>query len=352
MYSKTVRPIAIITGPDTYVDHLGVICYLLDIPLLITEEETYATALAFYPQLRLIHKPMQELSLEFLAEEFTVIFESGKFWMTELDPFVRLIYQKALRFVYCPHGNSDKGHSIGKHVEQDIVLFYGEHMLSLLKKTGAAQKIRNLVRIGNIRLLFYNKYKQFYIKLVENQVLSHLALEKKTILYAPTWQDGENPTSFFQEIRRVVSELQEEFNLIIKLHPFLEAFHPAQVAYFMSFCEERRGLLFLRKFPTIYPLLEVCDLYLGDYSSIGYDFLFFDRPLYFFAGEGGASAATLLHSCGLCIPAGERLDTFIRSTLERNQEEKRRKRQEVYAWAFGEEKPFSLIREELLLTIQ
>src|SRR5438105_1920604 len=44
----------------------------------------------------------------------------------------------------------------------------------------------------------------------------------------------------------------------------------------------KHNLLFITDFPLIYPLLAKTDIYLGDVSSIGYDFLFFQKPMFFF----------------------------------------------------------------------
>ena len=105
------RKVAILTGPDTYLDHLGVLSQILQIPLIVTEEETYLAAKEFYPGIDIHYRDIADLSLHFLAENFEVIFQSGKFWNVELKGVIQLLYRKTLRFVFCPHGNSDKGFS-------------------------------------------------------------------------------------------------------------------------------------------------------------------------------------------------------------------------------------------------
>ena len=342
------RAVAILTGPDTYLDHLGVICYLMEIPLLITEEDTYQAALTFYPFIQVIKKEIGELSYDFLATNFDVIFESGRFWVTELESVLSHVYKKNMRFVYCPHGNSDKGHSFLIHMNQDISLFYGQHMLDLLTKTGAKTNIRALVRTGNCRLQLYKKHKEFYQSLARTRIQSKLIQGRPTVLYAPTWQDGENPSSFFSQTGRVIKDLQEEYNVLIKMHPFLEEQHPAHTYQILGLYEQVEGVCFIQKYPAIYSLLEICDLYIGDYSSIGYDFLYFDRPLYFFAEEGNASCNTLIHTKGLVIPSGVKINQFIQETIEEN---KKKNRKELYEHAFGEEKDFLELRRELELTI-
>lgn len=315
-------------------------------PLIITEDETYKAALTFYPQLSLLKKELHELSSDFLAENFDAIFKSGKFWAAELDPVFKVLYNKTMRFVFCPHGNSDKGYSGKNHINQDISLVYGQHMIDLLTSTGAIKKIATFLKTSNYRLPFYLKYKSFYDSLAENLVLNKIDKTKKTILYAPTWQDGENPSSFFFGTEKLINQLGDHFNIIIKMHPFLEKFHPARTYSITGLHENRPGIVFLNAFPAIYPLLNASDIYIGDYSSIGYDFLAFDKPLYFLTEKKQEEGP--IHKCGLRIPSLEGILDFIQTTLKQNQTEKSKARKETYSYAFGEEKSFSNIKQDIL----
>ncbi len=139
-----MRSIAIITGPETYLDHLGVLSAILDLPLIVTEEKTFDLAKQCYPDLNVALNDFSELSMEFLATNYDAIFQTGKFWAAELRPAMELLFRKKMRFIFCPHGNSDKGHSQQNHVEQDISLVYGDHLHDLLKQTGAIHKISRL----------------------------------------------------------------------------------------------------------------------------------------------------------------------------------------------------------------
>jgi teichoic acid glycerol-phosphate primase len=346
------RSIAITTGPDTYLDHLGVICYIMQIPLIVTEEQTYQSALRFYPQIEVIKKEYADLTLDFLANEYDSIFESGKFWASELAPLLKLFFQKEMRFIFCPHGNSDKGYSSKSHMQQDISLVYGSHMLDLLRKTGAIHFIHNVIITGNYRYPFYRKYQPFYDNLIHDHVLHRLSKKKP-----PTWQDGENPTSFFIACEQIIQELSKDFNLIIKLHPFLEEFHPAQTHAVLDKYETVQDVVLLSHFPAIYPLLHCSDLYLGDFSSIGYDFLAFDKPMYFFnplAKNNSNEQGYFLHQCGLEVPMSEStsLRAFIQSTLEINRTQKSSLRKSIYQYAFGDEQPFSTIQQTILNAMQ
>lgn len=346
------RSIALLTGPDTYLDHVGVLCQILGIPLLVTEEATFLAAKEFYPNLDAHLVDMEDLSLEFLANNFDTIFQSGKFWNVELGELLALLYKKKMRFVFCPHGNSDKGFSLTAHVPQDLSLIYGKHMTDLLTSTGALQHISETLTTGNYRLPFYRAHKEFYDDLAQKRLGPHLHKDRKTILYAPTWHDGENPTSFFSSCEKILHELADEYNLIIKLHPFLEHFHPAETYSVLSRYENRQGRLFLTNFPAIYPILALADLYMGDFSSIGYDYLAFDRPMFFFGTKNKRPESTpgfFLHQCGLQIPeeGGIHLQTYLAENLSRATNDFSAKRKEIYDYAFGEEKCLETLKNEI-----
>lgn len=328
-----MRCVAINTGPETYLDHLGILSSVLNIPLIVTDEKTFAFAKEYYPDLDVSLKELDELSIAFLAENFDVIFETGKFWAADLKPALELLFRKKMRFVFCPHGNSDKGHSLSEHVEQDISLIYGEHLKDLLTRTKAAEKIKQFVRTGNYRFPYYLKHKSFYDALAAKKVFNRFQQQKPTILYAPTWQDRENPTSFFSSVDALVEQLSPNYNLVIKLHPFLLEDFPAQVYRVMMRYEDHPSALLLTDFPPIYPLLAKCELYLGDYSSIGYDFLAFDKPLYFLNPKK-SSIPSPLYSCGLEVPHAENIKDFLNAAGAES-ESLNKQRQNIYSYAFG-----------------
>lgn len=340
--------VAIITGPSTHLDHLGVLSSILKIPLIVTDEKNYQCAQQFYPNLNVQLKNLDELSVQYLASNYDVIFETGKFFSAELKPLFELLFRKKMRFVFCPHGNSDKGHSLQSHVEQDISLVYGEHLYDLLGHNGAIKKIQQIILTGNYRYPYYRCHQQFFDSLAEKFVFSKFQNDKPIILYAPTWSDKENPTSFFSAIDRLIKELRCSYNLVIKLHPFLFDDHIAHVLQIMARYEEHPGAVFLTDFPPIYPLLAKCALYLGDYSSIGYDFLAFDKPLYFLNPKKN-SIPPPLHTCGLEIPTNEKieLDEFLNRTIEDSAQNFSEQRKKTYRYAFGEELSAETLRDKI-----
>ncbi|NDD58598.1 MAG: hypothetical protein EBZ47_04990 [Chlamydiae bacterium] len=333
----------ILTGPDTHLDHLGVLCHLLNIPLLITEQSTQESAKKFYPMISAKQINISELSLEFLSKHFELIFQSSRFWNAQLQPAIELFYQKKIRFVFCPHGNSDKGFSLKDHPKQDISLIYGEHMISLLKQNGAFDQSSFFVRTGNYRLGFYKQYQSFYDHLTKTLLGGNISYAKQTILYAPTWENKETPSSFFAGCKAFLRDLVKDFNVIVKLHPLLEEKFPAETCFLLSEYRDLEHCIFLDSFPCVFPLLALADIYLGDYSSIGYDFLAFDKPMFFINTMKktlNSRNGYFLNQCGLEIPLSSlhQTRTFIKNNLLVCIAEFREKRKKMWKLAFGEER--------------
>lgn len=291
------RSVAILTGPFTHLDHLGILSAILEIPLIVTEHRTWELAKKYYPQIDAYLMELSDLSLDFLCHHFDVIFESGRFWAAELKPAMELFYQKKMRFVFCPHGNSDKGHSFLKHPLQDLCLVYGSHLRSHWLQTGAARKMQGMIRTGNFRHAFYRRFRHFYDPLIEKEIFSTFSCEKPILLYAPTWQDAENPSSFIHCTESAIDHLSQNYHLIIKPHPFLCEDHPEKILQLQTRYQNHPSVCILHEMPLIYPLLNRVDMYLGDSSSIGYDFLVFDRPLYFC----NPSPESPLQHCGITL---------------------------------------------------
>jgi hypothetical protein len=323
-----LRRIAIHTGGPHCLDHLGILSIQLGLPLLVTEEETYQAAKKFYPLLNVTLMDLHDLTLEFLAS-YDVIFNSATKWALELIPVVELLYQKRMRMVYCPHGNSDKTDTAAK----DISLFYGPHMREHLEQTGG--RANSYIRTGNFRYAYYLAHQEFYDRLLQERL--KLDRHKKTIFYAPTWPDGESRSSFAL-CNRVIEEVGEFYNLIIRWHPFLDEIYPAQTQQIKEVYRDRAA--FLDDFPCIYPILSKADGYLGDFSSIGYDFLTFNKPLFFLDNHRG-----VLHKCGIQLPIEDHLGKTI--LKNENLPHFKELREKAHHFVFGDKKEIKEIEEEL-----
>ncbi|HEY5236637.1 MAG TPA: CDP-glycerol glycerophosphotransferase family protein [Rhabdochlamydiaceae bacterium] len=332
------RWIAIHTGHAHYLDHLGILCIELGLPLLVTEEAAYQTARKFYPRLDCRLVDSQTLSLDFLATNFDVIFESGHRWALELLPLFEMMFQKKMRIVYCPHGNSDKGHSQDP-LPKDISLVYGSHMMDHLKKTKSLNKLSSTVLTGNYRYQYYQKNQQFYDNLLKAELEGKLDPRKKTVFYAPSWPDGENNSSFLSCATRVLQEVGEFYNVIIRWHPFLDDLHPVETHQLRGEFENKKGIAFLSDFPCIYPILSASDVYLGDFSSIGYDFLAFNKPLFFLDSHFGK-----LYQCGKQLNLKDHLGKSIQQAESGCYQQQR---EETYQYVFGESRKNETILNEI-----
>ena len=82
---------------------------------------------------------------------------------------------------------------------------------------------------------------------------------------------------------------------------------------------------------------------------MGYDFLAFNRPLYFFdpLASQEKNRGHTLHACGMTLPAEENTFAFIERTLEENKKAYASKRLEMYAHTFGEPRNIKLIKDAL-----
>ena len=337
---------------NTHLDHLGVLCELLDIPLIVTDDHLIETARTFYPNLRIERRELSDVTSPEIMDEFDFLFYTSKVWSYETYAYARWIYNKDVRVVYCPHGNSDKGHSLRGMADlppNDIELFYGEHMLGHLKQMGTFDHINETIPTGNFRFAYYQKHRTFYDHLAEKEIFSQLKENKECILYAPTWSTEECPSSFLDQCAQLIDTLPNTYNLIVKLHPLLAEHHPAETYRLLGTYDRHESVLFVDHFPPIYPLLAGCSLYLGDFSSMGYDFLAFNRPLYFFdpLSDKGKNRGHTLHQCGMTLPPTENTFSFIENTLAENKKAYASKRLEMYAHTFGKPREIEVIKSAL-----
>lgn len=310
-----MKQIAINAGRDSrLLDHIAVLGHLLDIPLILTEEKNYELTQKYYPKTRSIYVPNDEFSLFDLAKNCE-LFLQCTFWDQELISFFKGLFPH-LRFAYCPHGNSDKGHQqkmMEGLLRQDIVFLYGNHMIERLKMQNLWENIPPYILTGNYRFSYYMQMKSFYDEIAYQEIFSKLNPNNPTILYAPTWNDEENSTSFFAQCKRLLEQLPKHYNLILKTHPLLEEMDPAK--YYAALPEKKNeeNFIHITEFPPIYPLLAKTDIYLGDLSSMGYDYLYFQRPMFFFnplQNVTSDSPSLYLHQCGLQIPESAQSDIF------------------------------------------
>lgn len=347
-----------------YCDHLAPICKIMGIPLLFLDPEEMDTISRFYPDLHAEYVPFQEFNPEMLITNFDVVFLSDLWDRTVFrEKFAPLEkkYGKTIRHVHCPHGFSDKSFYLRKCAQEDITLLYGQNMLDQLKDEHVFNDLHSYVITGNYRYTYYQMHQAFYENLVQEEVLSRFIQEGPIVLYAPTWVDFEQSTTFYESTGTLIDALPKDWNMIIKMHPRLEHDDPAMYYQILGKYDSKPNVIFLKEFTPVYPLLAHTDVYIGDMSSVGYDFLTFNRPMYFlnkFKRDPKKDRRLYLTRCGITVePEPEQLSQIyqmIKANLdqdkEHNQDQKQfgKIRKEVYQYTFGEEKSFLDIKREIV----
>ncbi|HEX2583289.1 MAG TPA: CDP-glycerol glycerophosphotransferase family protein [Chlamydiales bacterium] len=311
-------------------DHTAPLASLGKMPLLVTEEENAVLAAKYYPEVELRFWPDLEFRLKDLAAEFDCLIES-KYWAPHLKQLFRNCFQKEMQLIFCPHGQSDKGYGaplLAPYQAQDGVLLYGDLLKEMLQELNIWDSIQAHATIGNYRLHYFQKHRERLLAFAQQEVFSKLNSANKTLLYAPTWRDADQSSTFFAFSKKLIQELPEEWNLILKIHPLLEKRDPALFYRLAIFEEKRKNFTFVHEFPLVYPLLEKVDAYLGDYSSIGYDFLAFQKPMFFL--QTPSVLPGRLHSCGKILSPDENIFAAIEKA-----EDLKQVQSALYAKAFA-----------------
>ena len=333
---EKIHAAGLIYGPqEHHLDHIAPIAILMNVPLIVTEPHLEDLANKYYPQLVTFCFDYVELG-KVVVQEYEVIFSSlPQDLFNQIFFVAENLFKKKLLSIWCPHGNSDKGHASffmeGLNKEK-IALVYGQKMIDFLIEKKAYSQLYATIIIGNYRYAHYQACAPFYDRLVEEEVATKLRQNSPTILYAPTWDDAENSSSQSKALQPLIENLPDHWNLIVKPHP-----NTMQKILHLDDSIQKENLLILKDFPPIYPLLKYVDVYLGDLSSIGYDFLTFQKPMFFLNSsrrDQKQDKGLYLYQCGTVIEP-EDFSRFF-SIIEKTPAKSFQKIQdEVYSYVFG-----------------
>ncbi|MFZ0565469.1 MAG: CDP-glycerol glycerophosphotransferase family protein [Chlamydiales bacterium] len=326
----------------SYIDHLVPLCQIMGIPILVTDKWIKTLIELYYPPMEILYREPDNYCFEEELSPYHAFFYVDHYRLPHQGfQFAEYFSSHKRRSVYSLHGNSDKNRNtywIEGLADEDVVLLYGPQMIDFLKEKGVDKRIEHLIVCGNYRLQFYRKHQSFFDAKIR------LPKKEKTILYAPTWtstnlksQRRFDYSSFFDVAHWVMESVPENYQLIVKLHPHLVFLLPEAVE---KIKEQYPHIYFLDDFPLIYPLLRHVDIYLGDNSSIGYDFLYFKRPMFFL----NHCRSTFLSQCGLTLEEKD-----FPKLYEKLQEDRAVSgvQQDVYAYAFGKDKPLDILKQEI-----
>lgn len=275
-----------------HLDHLAPFCAQEGIPLIASDPTIVELAHKYYPHLTLLETDLWDLKLPPLVIS------------CHTEAYLRASFpnQTLEACWWLPHGHSDKGWGIfyfeALKLEKRL-LIYGKKMGDCLRQKGIAIE---LAPLGNFRYRYFQRHAPFYQHLLRTEFPSLLG--RKNFLYAPTWDDAEKSCSLWSCLPPLIEALPPDCNLLVKPHPNTRKKYPLELELLEAKYEGRQNVLFLPEFPPIYPLLSLCSAYIGDMSSIGYDFLTFDRPLFFFnpnRRDRRTDPGLSLFQCGLEI---------------------------------------------------
>ncbi len=312
------KGVAVVAGPRiSFLDHLMPLVHFWNVPLVCTDPWVAACAHLFYPPAEIIvADPYTFQNILSLFETFITV-EPCRLHPHALQ-FGDLLYRGGGKTVAGFHGNPCKFRNeywIERYVDEDCLLIYGEYLLDYLREKGALHRVKKIVQIGNLRRWYYEKHRPFFDRVAEPHLFPDNG--RKTILWAPTWVYPRCPTTL-----QWLDQIPDPYQIIVKLHPFMYHLYPEQIALWKEQYKNLENILILDEIPLIYPLIERADFYLGDYSSVAYDFLYRDRPL-FLAGDLQVPWATSIK---------EKSDLFAALDAEDTLSEMRKK---TYTYVYG-----------------
>jgi CDP-glycerol glycerophosphotransferase (TagB/SpsB family) len=321
-----------------HLDHIGPLASLLEIPLFVTEEELKTFANHYYPSLLTINVVPSKLA-EKITSSYEIVFSSlPKDLFDQIFFLTNTLLNKKLLNVWVPHGNSDKGHHsyfMEGLKKETIALVYGKKMIDFFIEKKVYSQLDAAITVGNYRYDFYKQHKSFYDTVATKEIFSLFPKGNKTVLYAPTWQDAENSSSLNLAWPLLLKTLPDNWNLLLKLHPN-EKHHPHKIQKFFEEAEKRDNVHVIENFPPIYPLLSQVDCYLGDMSSIGYDFLTFKKPMFFLnqnRRELKKDPSLFLFRCGRAVEPEEYETVF--SLIQKEENPFSQIQEDVYRYVFG-----------------
>lgn len=272
------KAVAVLPGPRTsFLDHLIPLCHLFDIPLVCTDTWVLTCAETFYPETELILADEETFQEILSCYQTFVTVEPCKLHPKAFQ-FGEFLYRGEGKTVAGFHGNPEKFRHcywIERYAYEDIVLTYGKHSSDYLEEKGVYSRLQQVFTLGNLREKFYHLHRPFF-----DQITSGYVFEKKsckTIFFAPTWHFPE-PQSFYFPI---LDSVPEPYQVLVKLHPFMYRLYPEWCINLKKRYSLHPSVKILEEIPLIYPFIQQVDIYLGDYSSVAYDFLSVDRPIFF-----------------------------------------------------------------------
>ena len=121
-----------IYGRDVhYVDHLAPLAHFLDIPLITNDVDVDELVKTFYPNVQRLFIDTLEIDQNLLENYTSLISCMPSAYMDAIFSFAKKRTGKTLKYIFCPHGHSDKKNLSALKKENHLML-YGTLFNSIL----------------------------------------------------------------------------------------------------------------------------------------------------------------------------------------------------------------------------
>lgn len=307
-----------------FIDHIVPYCVLSAFPIVVSDNEIYQSIKEFYPNANVFLVSLKEFPF-YIVEKYDEMVSCH--WSADLEAFFFLpqeLLKKQLKKIWIPHGNSDKGLNsyLPKQLEYESHIgYYGLRMKNFLSKNPKTI----FEYLGNFRLKYYQSLTKNFEKKPSRVI--------PNALIAPTWIATKNKRTFFNYLHHLLLNIKKSFNCFVKLHPRTLKEDALVIQDLKNSFPETT---FIENCPNIYPLLFQTDILISDLSSIAYDFLVFDRPIFFLNYQDYSSFTKdelYLHNAGTLIRDMHSISDEMISQLN-NQDEKSDLRKKLYKEVF------------------
>ena len=166
--------------------------------------------------------------------------------------------------------NLDKEKFIEKTYKYDFIPVQSDFVSKITKRCFLYEK--TVLKLGYPRtdILFTNNNKNDILRLKKKM---SLPLDKKVILYAPTWRH-KNKFELMLDLESFRKNLSDEYILIFRLHHYSSSAWtpPTDNEFIYDFSD----------YDSVEELYLISDLLITDYSSVMFDYSILDRPILLF----------------------------------------------------------------------
>lgn len=109
-----------------------------------------------------------------------------------------------------------------------------------------------------------------------------LSNDVKLLIYAPTFRKNHDLHYYQLDFKHLIQSLHDKFKgdwkVLIRLHPII-----AHYSYELT--KDNQNVIDVSDYDDVYEILSVCDAMISDYSSIMFDFMVRNKPIFIYATD-------------------------------------------------------------------